>query len=94
MEMFIQIITSDRITLGDTTLQCRLCFLQVNCDKIGRLRTPVREAFSYGIRMLPCDSMKYHLMRHRITIKYAVSHMKMLYVWESASSLNAHVLRS
>ena len=32
---------------------------------IGRRRTPVREAFSYGIRNIHCDLMKYDLMLHK-----------------------------
>ena len=49
-------------------LHCR------NCDYLilGRMRTPVREAFSYGIRQgirhIRCDSMKYDLMLHWITM--------------------------
>ena len=45
---------------------------------LGRMRTPVREAFSYGIRhgirYIHCDSMKYDLMLHWITMNmpYAV----------------------
>ena len=39
---------------------------------IGRMRTPVREAFSYGIRHgirhIHCDSMKYDLMLRWITM--------------------------
>ena len=40
---------------------------------IGRMRTPVRDPFSYGIRHIHCDSMKYDLMLHWIT-------MNMLYL--------------
>ena len=61
---------------------------------IGRMRTPVREAFSYGIRHgirhIHCDSMKYDLMLHWITMNAvcsAVSRMKMPPVREYASSL-------
>ena len=50
------------------------------------MRTPVREAFSYGIWHI-CDSMKYELMLHWVTMKCAVSRMKMPRVRESASSL-------
>ena len=39
---------------------------------LGRMRTPVRKAFSYGIRHgirhIHCDSMKYDLMLHWITM--------------------------
>ena len=41
-------------------------------EVIGRMRTPVREAFScgirHGIRHIHCDSMKYDLMLHWITM--------------------------
>ena len=37
-------------------------------SSLGRMRTPVQEAFSYGIRHeirhIHCDSMKYDLMLH------------------------------
>ena len=45
---------------------------------IGRMRTPVREAFSYeirhGIRLIHCDSMKHKVILHWITMNmpYAV----------------------
>ena len=32
------------------------------------MHTPVRESFSYGIRHIHCDSMKYDLMLHWITM--------------------------
>ena len=74
------------------------CFLRIVPDALlilhvlGRLRTPVREAFSYGIRhIFHCDSMKYKVVLHWITInhgiKHAVSRMKMSHVRESATSL-------
>ena len=44
----------------------------LNSQTIGRMRTPVREAFSYGIRHrirhILCDSLKYDLMLHWITM--------------------------
>ena len=43
--------------------------------------------FLIGKMRTHCDSMKYDLMLHWITLKYAVSRMKMPYVRESASSL-------
>ena len=49
-----------------------MCKAQVSWFSIGRMRTPVREAFSYGIRHgirhIHCDSMKYDLMLHWITM--------------------------
>ena len=44
------------------------------------LQTPVCEAFSYGYGIFHCDSMKYDLVLHWITMKYAVSRMKMPHV--------------
>ena len=62
---------------------------------IGRMRTPAREAFSYGIqhgiRHIHCDSMKYDLMlslnHNEYAVSRAVSQMKMPPVREYASSL-------
>ena len=45
--------------------------LQVGDQLIQRLRSPVRVAFSYGIEHSHCDSMKYDLMLHWITMSYA-----------------------
>ena len=49
---------------------------------IGRMRTPVREAFSYGIRHgirhIHCDSMKYDIMLHWITMNMPYSVWKCL----------------
>ena len=54
----------------------------VTIDTKGRMRTPVRDPFSYGIRHgirhIHCDSMKYDLMLHWITMNrpmpYPVPH--------------------
>ena len=48
--------------------------LKCGLQALGRIRTPVREAFSYGIRHIHCDSVKYDLMLHWITMNmpYAV----------------------
>ena len=62
---------------------------------IGRVRTPVRDPFSYGIwhgvRHIHCDSMKYDLMLHWITMNrpYPVPYpvWKCLPLREHASSL-------
>ena len=35
---------------------------------IGRMHTPVLEAFSYGIRHIHCDSMKHKVILHWITM--------------------------
>ena len=72
-----------------------LCRNQGDTDTLGRMCTPVREAFSYGIqhgiRHIHCDSMKYDLMFHWITMNMpyscAVCRMKMPPVREYASSL-------
>ena len=44
-----------------------------------RLRSPVREAFSYGTRagIFHCAPMKYDFMLHLMTMKYVISHMRM-----------------
>ena len=54
---------------------CHLAtFLFIRNPIIGRMRTPVREAFSYGIRHIHCDSMKHKVILHWITMNmpYAV----------------------
>ena len=62
---------------------------------LGRMRTPVREAFSYGIRHIHCDSMKRKVILHWITMNmlfplpYSV--WKCLPYGEYASSLLPHV---
>ena len=43
--------------------------------------------FHTGYGIFHCDSMKYDLMFHSITMKYAVSSMKVPQVQESATSL-------
>ena len=57
---------------------------------MGRLQTPVREAFSCEICMtffFHCDSMKHKLIHHWITIKYVVSRIIIPRVRESATYL-------
>ena len=55
---------------------------------IGRLQTPLRKAFSYGHHTTYfIDSRKHKVILHWITIKYAISSLKMSHVWESATSL-------
>ena len=56
-------------------LSCNLLcvfYVRVQKDIVGRMRTPVREAFSYGIRHgirhIHCNSMKYDLILHWITM--------------------------
>ena len=63
---------------------------------LGRMRTPVREAFSYGTRHIHCDSMKHKVILHWITMNMPcpvlyVSRMKMDPVREYASSLNTWI---
>ena len=58
----------------------RLCLL-------GRMRSLVREAFSYGIRHILLWFTKHKVILHWITMKYAVSRMKMPPVREYSSSL-------
>ena len=54
------------------------------------MRTPVREAFSYGIRHIHCDSMKLCFIESQWICR-AVSSMKMPPVREYASSLMAPI---
>ena len=47
---------------------CHNSLAKVNTQLLGRMRTPVREAFSYGIRHrirhIHCDSMKHKVILH------------------------------
>ena len=57
-----------------------------NCCYYRDWAVPVREAFSYGIRgIFLCDSMKYKVLFHGITMKYAISRiMKMSHIQDCA----------
>ena len=59
---------------------------------LGRLWTPSRQAFSYGIRHIHCDSLNYESKIIESQWKHAVSRMKKHAVRESATSLLSFVI--
>ena len=74
-----------RPIINVNTLKCiyygknaRVCTVET----LGRMRTPVREAFSYGIRHgirhINCDSMKHKVILHWITMNMPYSVWKCL----------------